>query len=554
MRNIDTNRKEMIDKNDAEQIDNILSALSKFDATKAREFVKAPGVLTPLITVKGKNCTHNLTCLYAWHAVLLTLFDKDHTEILNEMSDTDIALLKQGLDTVATYQCPDLKSLNKNIAIRANQLKTGKKEIDVNTYRNMSAEERAENKYMLKAMKINKEVATCWSDASAELKKWQTSIDNFKREPKVVEQVIIDTPKEDSALWTIAQLADALTKELGKTVTPKQVKLHNHRNLKSQLDKYFVGNTKSRRFKSEFFGEYKDSMSDKTAKSVKAPRSQKTTTQAVTDKLSLDIREIGLFKHTVNCLLCDYIGTVGDLVQKTKDDLRNLRGFGRETMRDVESTLNKMGLCLKSSDEKSALWTIAQLRDKLSIKYTKPIHDKNRSIPQDLKDKWFIGKKFKSEYFEEYKTYFAINHNIAKKQNVAKPVKNDTLVPVVAQKTVSVGLNDTSFEVMPQQNNIQFLEGVIAIFKETENLYQNKIELRQHIQNVLAKETDTNKIGNLVAQLARANEEVKKLEQDVEKLNQARKLLAEYQHATDKLNKVNAEIAKFLQSAKGNVK
>jgi len=53
----------------------------------------------------------------------------------------------------------------------------------------------------------------------------------------------------------------------------------------------------------------------------------------------------------LNCLHRGGINTVGQLVEKTEDDLLALRSFGARSIEDVKEKLEKRGLKLRSKED-----------------------------------------------------------------------------------------------------------------------------------------------------------------------------------------------------------
>ena len=65
----------------------------------------------------------------------------------------------------------------------------------------------------------------------------------------------------------------------------------------------------------------------------------------------LSIEDLELPVRVLNCLHRGGINTVGQLVEKTEDDLLALRSFGARSIEDVKEKLEKRGLKLRSKDE-----------------------------------------------------------------------------------------------------------------------------------------------------------------------------------------------------------
>jgi DNA-directed RNA polymerase subunit alpha len=65
----------------------------------------------------------------------------------------------------------------------------------------------------------------------------------------------------------------------------------------------------------------------------------------------LSIEDLELPVRVLNCLHRGGINTVGQLVEKTEDDLLGLRSFGARSIEDVKEKLEKRGLKLRSKEE-----------------------------------------------------------------------------------------------------------------------------------------------------------------------------------------------------------
>ena len=66
--------------------------------------------------------------------------------------------------------------------------------------------------------------------------------------------------------------------------------------------------------------------------------------------LEMTIEELDLSVRSFNCLKRAGINTVGDLVNKSEDDMMKVRNLGRKSLEEVEHKLAMMGLSLASDD------------------------------------------------------------------------------------------------------------------------------------------------------------------------------------------------------------
>jgi DNA-directed RNA polymerase subunit alpha len=69
-----------------------------------------------------------------------------------------------------------------------------------------------------------------------------------------------------------------------------------------------------------------------------------------TGVLAKPIEDMDLTVRSYNCLKREGVSTVGELVQRTEDDLLEIRNFGQKSIDEVKAKLAEMGLSLKSRD------------------------------------------------------------------------------------------------------------------------------------------------------------------------------------------------------------
>jgi DNA-directed RNA polymerase subunit alpha len=68
------------------------------------------------------------------------------------------------------------------------------------------------------------------------------------------------------------------------------------------------------------------------------------------DLLATPIGALTLSVRAGNCLEAEKIGTVGELVQKSEEDLMQLRNFGRQSLTEVKQKLAELGLHLRGDE------------------------------------------------------------------------------------------------------------------------------------------------------------------------------------------------------------
>ena len=66
--------------------------------------------------------------------------------------------------------------------------------------------------------------------------------------------------------------------------------------------------------------------------------------------LAQPIEEMDLTVRSYNCLKREGVATVGDLVQKSEEDLLEICNFGQKSIDEVKAKLEDMGLGLKTKE------------------------------------------------------------------------------------------------------------------------------------------------------------------------------------------------------------
>jgi DNA-directed RNA polymerase subunit alpha len=72
--------------------------------------------------------------------------------------------------------------------------------------------------------------------------------------------------------------------------------------------------------------------------------------EEVSGVLARPIEELDLTVRSYNCLKREGVTTVQELVEKTEDDLLEIRNFGQKSIDEVKAKLEELGLSLKSKD------------------------------------------------------------------------------------------------------------------------------------------------------------------------------------------------------------
>ena len=66
-----------------------------------------------------------------------------------------------------------------------------------------------------------------------------------------------------------------------------------------------------------------------------------------TGDLALTVEELNLSVRSYNCLKREGVNTVADLVQKTEQELMDIRNFGQKSIDEVKAKLEDLGLSLR---------------------------------------------------------------------------------------------------------------------------------------------------------------------------------------------------------------
>jgi len=67
--------------------------------------------------------------------------------------------------------------------------------------------------------------------------------------------------------------------------------------------------------------------------------------------LDLSVEELDLSVRSYNCLKRAAINTVGELVQKTEEDLMKVRNLGRKSLVEIKAKLASLELSLNKEEE-----------------------------------------------------------------------------------------------------------------------------------------------------------------------------------------------------------
>ncbi len=79
------------------------------------------------------------------------------------------------------------------------------------------------------------------------------------------------------------------------------------------------------------------------------------TAESTSPDLDLPIEALDLSERPRNCLRRAQVHTVGELVEKSEDDLLNITNFGQKSLEEVASKLDELGLSLRSASDESGM-------------------------------------------------------------------------------------------------------------------------------------------------------------------------------------------------------
>ena len=243
-----------MDKNDADIITSTLDALLQLDQEIARKLIMNPSTIKGLM---DKGAKHNLKCVYALHAIVAALVGSDMSEILNQMTDSNISILKDCVSIAKGSKQMSIETIDKHIQQRRNDAK-----------KHLDQQRAMENSCMIKSLQIYREVnADLWDASCESLQQLSDTLDHFERAPQKTLAIV----PNDSSLCNMKDLAELL----GTTDTKQIHNLKN--NNKSKTDKMFVNVGNRTMFKFEYFDELKQMF--EASKCVRTPKNDKAKTQ-----------------------------------------------------------------------------------------------------------------------------------------------------------------------------------------------------------------------------------------------------------------------------------
>ena len=92
------------------------------------------------------------------------------------------------------------------------------------------------------------------------------------------------------------------------------------------------------------FDEHEDGFS--TAIEAPASPSEASSIVSLADRLRRSVSELELSVRSINCLQNANIETIGELVQKTEQEMLQTKNFGRKSLNEIKAILENLGLYL----------------------------------------------------------------------------------------------------------------------------------------------------------------------------------------------------------------
>jgi len=241
--------------NDVAFIDSVHDCVSQsMDANVARVLLASKTY--DIFNLIQNNEKHELKCFYALHAILLALISEDTNDILKEMSNTNIDVLKKCIVIAQKRKRPNAKIVQDKLDTRSVEIAMG------------IAQDSVVNKGMIKTAQIALNVGVFWNEAIAELQKWSDAVDNCKktRLEKSVEpinQITVSQSddnsktKEEVELWTTDILVEKLgCKSKGYFHTKKSEIIKNNADRADEINGWFIVRWhRPALFKAKFFDE-----------------------------------------------------------------------------------------------------------------------------------------------------------------------------------------------------------------------------------------------------------------------------------------------------------
>ena len=285
-------QRNIANKEDLQIISSVYDAIHCLNADIARSVITEPCKLEGLLTNDTK---HEIVCFYALHALMAPLCAEnvDYTDILNNMNDQDIIVLKQMIETAQKRTQPVRADINKIL-----------KEREVKKHSSVI------NDAMIQSLKIYLEVEDVWQDLNDELVRLLNSINTFEHSTKAPEKNItepsVDKDKKQYTYWTIEELMAKMGyKHRHNFNYAKKQMLKKHKRKADKIRSWFFyagqgTGKKQLLFKSEHFKELEKLLNDNTV--IKVAKQPEVKNDEIVVKKPTDLVEIKSLETFLNVL------------------------------------------------------------------------------------------------------------------------------------------------------------------------------------------------------------------------------------------------------------
>ena len=308
-------KQQSMTESDSAAVQKVCDALVNIDTNAAQDIVIHPHSIAGLMS-EAPNSPHKIKCPYALHAVLFPLSDINLQDILNQMSDERIDMLKNLITIAKKQKRPNKEIIKQQLAIRIKNAEPGR----ANT----------ENHARILSLRVFEKVESIWDTTIQELDKWSKAIGTFERLP-IIESTQLDMP-EQKQMWTMDELFEKLgTKKKSIFYTNKHRILQRYSERAQEIAGWFVINGRSKLFDSAHFAEYKQMYDEKLPRGRKpgtkiSKETGKVIREHPTDLLGIKALEKYITEHKKLCEdASEYLGRAEAECSRATSDVYNAK-------------------------------------------------------------------------------------------------------------------------------------------------------------------------------------------------------------------------------------
>lgn len=387
-------------KNKTSIIDNIKNAYDSMDIHKAIELIQKPQQIEPLLNLDPKQEEKKkikVRCSIAMHAIVIPLFNTSCQDVLNQMTDKEIAELKKCISIAKKHQNPNLASINRVLEERRSPEQPNYTDTETNEIMTTSLE--------LQSKIIHN---NDWNSATKELDRWSDAIDTFVRGQQKPKIEIL----KDNGFITIKELARRLN--ISELVIRKYIEKRRAKN-DIQITKMFEMSNRNILFNENFFAEFKTTYETRNTKRGR-PKQKNTPVvnkpKPVTKTESLEKQEkqpiIKQAKQKKTLLdikaLSAYINKLVEMLKVATQELDTAKAKSQELRNTLAS----------EQDEKNVTNLLSQV-----IHANTEVQKKKENL-NAITEKYNAAQKLLQEYNEAEKRFNAVQNEIAAFMNVAQ--------------------------------------------------------------------------------------------------------------------------------------